>query len=315
MQHVFVTGGSGFLGGALIAELVRRNVPVRALARTDAARTKVTALGAEPASGDLDDTTALEAGMAGCDVVLHAAAYAKDHGPREEFFRANVQGTENVLLAARTAGVKRLVHVSTEAVLADGDPIVRADEDRPMPARPVGLYPLTKGIAESRVRAASNGSLETVVVRPRFIWGKGDTTVLPVMVDAVKKGRWRWIGGGRYLTSTCHVANVVEGILCAAARGTPGSVYFLTDGEPVEFRTFIGDLLRAKGVEPGEKAVPRWVAGVLARVTSFMAHPPLTRTAIALMSHEVTVSDARARREIGYQGKKSIAEGLAEITP
>jgi nucleoside-diphosphate-sugar epimerase len=253
--------------------------------------------------------------MAGCDVVIHAAAYAKDHGPREEFFRANVQGTENVLLAARAAGVRRLVHVSTEAVLADGDPIVRADEARPLPAHPMGLYPLTKGIAESRVRAASNGSLETVVVRPRFIWGKGDTSVLPVMIDAVDKGRWRWIAGGHYLTSTCHVDNVVEGILCAAARGAPGGVYFLTDGEPVEFRTFIADLMRASGVEPGDKTVPRWVARALAAATSFLANPPLTRTAIALMSHEVTVSDARARREIGYVGKKSIAAGLAEIAP
>ena len=313
MQRVFVTGGSGFLGRELIAELVRRGVPVRALARSDGARATVAGLGAEPVTGDLDDTAAMQAGMAGCDVVVHCAAYAKDHGPREEFFRANVQGTENVLVAARAAGVKRLVHVSTEAVLADGKPIVRADEQRPMPARPMGLYPLTKGIAEQRVRAASNGSLETVVVRPRFIWGKGDTTVLPVMIDAVKKGRWRWIGGGRYLTSTCHVANVVEGILCAATRGTPGAVYFLTDGEPVEFRGFIADLMRAAGVEPGDRSAPRWLVRALASATSFLANPPVTRTAIALMSHEVTVSDARARREIGYQGKKSIADGLAEI--
>jgi nucleoside-diphosphate-sugar epimerase len=313
VQKVFVTGGSGFLGRELIAELVKRGVPVRALARSDAARATVAGLGAEPAAGDLDDTAAMQAAMAGCDVVVHCAAYAKDHGPREEFFRANVKGTENVLVAARGAGVKRLVHVSTEAVLADGHPIVRADEDRPVAQRPAGLYPLTKGIAESRVRAASNGSLETVVVRPRFIWGKGDTTVLPVMIDAVKKGRWRWIGGGHYLTSTCHVSNVVEGILCAAARGAPGGVYFLTDGDPVEFRGFIGDLMRAAGVEPGERTVPRWVARAMAAATSFLANPPVTRTAIALMSHEVTVSDARARREIGYQGKKSIAEGIAEI--
>jgi nucleoside-diphosphate-sugar epimerase len=151
------------------------------------------------------------------------------------------------------------------------------------------------------------------VVRPRFIWGPGDTTVLPVMIEAVKAGRWRWIGGGRYLTSTCHVDNVVEGILCAAERGAPGGVYFLTDGEPVEFRAFIGDLLRAAGVEPGEKEAPRWVIAALAWATAWMKAPPVTRTALALMSHEVTVSDARARREIGYRGGKSIAEGLAEI--
>jgi nucleoside-diphosphate-sugar epimerase len=313
MKRVFVTGGSGFLGREVLAELKRREVPAVALARSDAAAAAVAAQGAIVARGDLDDAAALEAGMRGCDLVIHSAAYARETGPRDEFFRANVEGTEHVLAAARAAGVQRLVHVSTEAVLADGRPIVRADEERPYPDRPMGLYPLTKQLSEKAVRAASRDGLETVVVRPRFIWGKGDSSILPILVDKVRRGQWRWIAGGHYPTSTCHVANVVEGILCAAERGAPGAVYFLTDGEPVEFRTFVGDMLRAAGVDPGEKTAPRWVARALARVTSFMAEPPVTRTAIALVSHEVTVVDARARREIGYRGAKTIAEGLAEM--
>jgi len=313
MEKVFVTGGSGFVGRELLGELKRRGIAAKALARSAAAHQTVAALGAEPAPGDLDDVAVLEAGMRGCDVVVHAAAYVKDYGPRAEYERANVQGTRNVLAAARAAGVKRFVHVGTEAVLADGNPIVRADEDTPYPARPAGLYPETKGAAERLVREANRGGLETVVVRPRFIWGKGDTSVLPTMIDVIQKGRWRWIDGGRYLTSTCHVANVVEGILCAAEKGTPGGVYFLTDGDPVEFRSFLGDLFRANGVEPGEKDVPRWAVRALVALTSWMQQPPVTRTALALASHEVTVVDARARREIGYQGRKSIAEGLAEI--
>jgi nucleoside-diphosphate-sugar epimerase len=135
------------------------------------------------------------------------------------------------------------------------------------------------------------------------------------MLKAVHEGQWRWIDGGHYLTSTCHVANAVEGALCAAERGVRGGVYFLTDGAPVEFRAFIGDLLRAAGADPGEKTLPRWVARVLATLTAFLPNPPLTRTALALVSHEVTVNDARARRELGYAGKKSIAEGLAELSP
>lgn len=313
MERVFVTGGSGFLGGELIRELVRRGQSVRALARSTGAQGVVSTLGAGAVAGDLDDVAALQAGMSGCKLVIHSAAYAKDHGPREEFFRANVQGTENVLAAARAAGVERLVHISTEAVLADGRPIVQADEERPIAEHPVGLYPVTKAIAEKRALAAASEGFDVVVARPRFIWGRGDTTLLPAMVKAVKDGRWRWIDGGRYLTSTCHVANAVEGVLCAAERGTRGGVYFLTDGAPVEFRSFIGDLLRAAGVDPGDKDLPRWAARLLATLTSFLPHPPLTRTALALVSHEVTVKDTRARRELGYTGKKSMAEGLAEL--
>jgi nucleoside-diphosphate-sugar epimerase len=315
MERVFVTGGSGFVGRALLRELARREIAARALTRSAAARRMVEALGAEAVEGDLDDRRGLEVGMADCDTVVHAAAWVQDYGPRDEVFRVNVTGTDNVLAAAQAAGVQRFVHVGTEAVLADGRPIVRADETRPFPARPAGLYPLTKGLAERAVRAAANDGFATMVVRPRFIWGKDDTSVLPKMVEVVRAGRWRWIDGGRYLTSTCHVDNVVEGILCAAERGEPGGVYFLTDGEPIEFRRFVGDMLRAAGAEPGEGAIPRWLARGLATATSWLKEPPITATALALMSHEVTVVDDRARREIGYEGKKSIAEGLAEMRP
>jgi nucleoside-diphosphate-sugar epimerase len=313
VERVFVTGGSGFLGREIVSELVRRGRAVRALSRSAAARQIVSELGAEPVAGDLDDVKAMQAKMEGCKLVIHSAAHAKDHGPRATFFRANVEGTANVLTAARAAGVERLVHVSTEAVLADGRPIVQADEERPIAEHPVGLYPLTKGLAEKQVRAAASAGFDAIVVRPRFIWGRGDTTLLPPMVKAVKQGRWRWIDGGHYLTSTCHVHNAVEGVLCAAERGARGGVYFLTDGAPVEFRSFVGDMLRAAGVDPGERNMPRWAAHLIATLTAFLPSPPITHTALALISHEVTVNDARARRELGYTSKKSTTEGLAEL--
>jgi nucleoside-diphosphate-sugar epimerase len=314
MKTAFVTGGSGFVGRELIAELRRRGIAVRALARSDAAAAAVKAAGAEPVRGDLDDRAAMEAGMRGCDVVFHAAAYVKQHGPRADFLRVNVAGTENALAAAKAAGVRRFVHIGTEAVLADGKPIVRADETRPRATRPAGLYPLTKGLAEAAVIAASTpGGLETVVVRPRFIWGKGDTSLLPELVQAVKRGRFAWMGGGRYLTSTCHVRNVVEGALLAAEKGRPGEIYFLTDGEPVEFRAFMTEMLATQGVDAGTRSIPKWVARVAAALTGWMKEPPVTRTAIALVGHEVTVDDAKARRELGYVGAVSRGAGRAEM--
>jgi len=313
VQRPFVTGGSGFVGRALIKELVQRGLPVRALARSDAAIAAVRTAGAEPVRGDLGDRAALEAGMAGCDVVFHSAALANDHGPRAEFFAANVEGTKNVVAAARAAGARRLVHVSTEALLADGRPIVRADETRPRAARPVGLYPLTKGLAEETVLSASRDGFETVAIRPRFIWGKDDTSILPKLADQVRKGRWAWIDGGHYLTSTCHVDNVVEGALLAAERGRPGEAYFLTDGEPIELRTFMTELFRTQGLEPSDRAIPKWLVGLVARLTGWMSSPPVTRTAVALAGHEVTVIDDKARRDLGYVGKKTREAGLAEM--
>src|SRR5512145_1897773 len=177
-ERVFLTGGSGFLGRALIAALRERGSAVRALARSDAAATAVRAAGAEPVRGDLDDERALRDGMDGCAVVHHAAAKVELWGRREDFLRITVGGTERVIAAALAAGVRRLVHVSTEAVLAGAASLAGVDERTPLPERPVGLYPLSKGLAEQRALAANGPRLTTVVVRPRFIWGRGDSVLL-----------------------------------------------------------------------------------------------------------------------------------------
>ena len=98
------------------------------------------------------------------------------------------------------------------------------------------LYCSTKALAEIRVQAAAGPELETVVLRPRMVWGRGDTTLLPELVAAVEAGRFAWIGGGRHRTDTTHVDNVVEGRLLTAERGRSGEAYFVTDGGPVVFR-------------------------------------------------------------------------------
>jgi nucleoside-diphosphate-sugar epimerase len=314
MQHAYVTGGSGFLGKRLIAALVARGVRVLAMARSDTAAAAVTAAGATPSRGDLADREAMTAAMRGCDTVFHAAAHVELDGPLATFMTINVGGTENALAAARAAGIKRFVHVGTEAVLADGKPIIRADERRQIADRPAGPYPFTKGLAEAAVLAANGEGLETVVVRPRLIWGEGDTSVLPNLVAAVKRGRFGWFGGGRYLTSTCHVDNVVEGLLLAAERGKPGDIYFLTDGAPVEFRDFMTRLLATQGLDvSGARDMPLWLARLIAAATGWMKHPPVTRTALALISHEVTVDDSKARRDLGYRATTTIDAGLARM--
>lgn len=316
---VFVTGGSGFLGQRLIADLVADGHRVRALARSDASAAAVTAAGAEAAIGDLSDVQSLQAGMAGCDAVVHCAAKVGQWGRWEDFVRDTVQGTVNVVEAARRAGVRRLVHVSTEAVLADGSAIVDADETRPLPQRPNGFYPRSKAMAERHVVDSNGDGLQTVVVRPRFIWGKGDTTLLPKLAASARSG-WVWFGGGGHRTSTCHIRNVSAGIRAALQRGRGGEVYFLTDGAPVVFREFITALIRSQGVDPGGRTAPLWLADALAavseaiwRVLRLKGEPPITRTAVNLFFREVTVNDAKARNELGYRPVISVDEGLQEL--
>ena len=316
MPTAFVTGGSGFIGGALIERLRREGWDVRALARSERSAGRVRELGAEPVMGDLDDLEVED-----CEVAFHAAAKVEDFGDPAEFDRVNVQGTSNVVAACRAGGVRRLVHVGTEAALMAGQPLVKVDEDAPLRPDSPSLYPSSKAKAEQRVRAANGDGLETVVIRPRFVWGRGDTTLLPALTEMVRSGRFRWVGGGRQLTATTHVDNTVEGLWLGATKAEPGGVYFVTDGEPVVFRDFLTAMLGTQGVEIPDKSVPPAVANTAAALSERLwrllrrpGTPPLTRFAVWASSQECTIDISRAERELGYRPVKTREEGLAELT-
>jgi nucleoside-diphosphate-sugar epimerase len=320
-RSAFVTGGSGFIGGRLISRLVESGWSVRALARSDRSAQKVEALGARAVPGDLSDVAGMRAGADGADVAFHAAAHLGDWGSREEFERDNVGGTRNVIDACRSGGVRRLVHVGTEAALLAGKPLVNVNEEVPLRPDSRAAYPATKAMAEQTVRDANGNGLETVVVRPRLVWGDGDTTILPALVKAVEAGRFAWIGGGRHLTSTTHVDNTVEGLVLGAARGRPGGVYFVTDGEPVVFRDFISELLSTQGVEPPDRNLPAPVARAVATASEgvwrglrLKSTPPLTRLAYWLSAQECTIDTSRARAELGYEPVRTIADGMEELS-
>ncbi len=321
INRAFVTGGSGFVGRNLIRELVASGCEVRALARCNKAAGKVEAVGATPILGDLDDIDTMQQAMHDCDVGFHAAALVTEWGALEDYHHANVLGTAHVLSAACAAKLPRLVHVSTEAVYADWHSSLAGLTEKSLkPLHPLPRYPASKSRAEDLVQAANCCDLQTMIIRPRFIWGLDDTSVLTQFVAAVHSGRFAWIDDGRALTSTCHVSNVVEGALLAAEKGRGGEAYFLTDGEPVTSREFITAMLATQDISPPNKSIPLWLARRIAAATEWSwenmrlrGTPPVTRVAINLMGQEVTVSDAKARRELGYEGRMSRRDGLAGI--
>lgn len=318
-MRVFVTGGSGFLGGRLISALKARGHAVRALARSEQAMKAVGAAGAQPIEGDLSRIESLTAGMEGCEWVFHSAARIFGN-KRSEFIEDNLRGTERVLEAARTAGVKRLIHISSESAVLGNGPLVNVDETRPIPEQGLGPYSHSKGRAEALVLACNGAGMETVAVRPPMIWGAGDTTSLPKLKQAALDGRFRWIGGGRQRVSTCHVDNVVHGALLAAEKGRGGHTYFLTDGEPLTFRDFMSQQLQAVGVPPPRANLPFWVARLVAVASEAVWNvafpgqlPLLYRERMLLAGAEMTVNDAKARAELGYLPPVTRDQGLAAL--
>lgn len=319
-MRYFVTGGSGFLGRHLLLRMLADGHSVRALARSEESARVVEALGATAVRADLLDVRDHVDAVRGVAVVVHAAADTRPWARPGELDRVNVEGTRAMLDAAREAGVRRFVHVSTEAVLADGHPLRFVDETAPYPRRPAGEYARTKALAEQLVLAANSRAMRTVAVRPRLLWGAGDTLLLPHVRDAAAAGRWAWVGGGDYLTSTCHVANACEGILQASVLGKGGETYFLTDGAPVPFREFVTRLASADGTSLPDRSVPYAVARAAAgaldrgwRLLHLKGEPPLSPAVFALGAHEITVDDAKARSELRYSPVVSVDEGLAEL--
>jgi nucleoside-diphosphate-sugar epimerase len=316
----FVTGGSGFIGGALIERLVAGGCDVTALARSERSAAVVEGLGARSARGDLSEVGAMKEAAGGCDVTFHLAAHVEQWGKWEDFVKGNVDGTRNALDASRAAGVKRFVHCGTEAAILAGAPVVKGDETVPLRPDSAAPYSATKAQAEQLVRDASDEAFEAVVLRPRFVWGVGDTTLLPAITEATKAGKFAWIAGGDHLTSTTHVLNVVEGLLLAAEKGRPGEAYFVLDDGDVEFREFVSAMLRTAGVEPPERSVPAPIAAILARggefswrVLPLKGEPPLTRFSLWAASQECTLVDLKARTELGYEPVIGRDEGLAAM--
>jgi nucleoside-diphosphate-sugar epimerase len=319
-RQSFVTGGSGFIGGRLVERLVAEGRPVRALARSDAAAARVEGLGAEAVRGELGDRALLTAGAAGCETAFHLAAHLGEWGPWEDFERGNVEGTRNALLGCAEAGVRRFVHCGTEAALMGGDPLVHVDETAPLRPDSRAPYPATKARAERAVIDANRDGFETVAMRPRFVWGKGDTTLLPEMVKTVEAGKFAWIGGGRNITDTAHVDNVVEGLVLCAEKGRPGEAYFITDGEPVVFREFVTAMLGTQGVEPPDRSLPAWTAAPLALISEaawkllpLSGEPPMTRFRSWILTQECTIEIGKAREELGYKPIVSHEQGLAAM--
>jgi len=318
-QRLFLTGGSGYVGRNLIRHFVALGVEVVALARNDRACETVEALGAQAVQGDLLAEGMSEA-MQGCQALIHAAAHTGHGLPTPAQRRVNVEGTQHILAAAREAGIRRVVHLSTESVLLDGRPLVRANESQPYPRRPAGGYSVTKAEAERIALAHNDARMEVIVLRPRFVWGRDDTTALPQLLKAVEKKRFAWVDGGRYLTSTTHIGNLMHAVERALRAGKAGEVYFITDGEPVEFRGFITALLATQGRTAPDKSVPRWLLRAIATLSTWAATtsrgnrpPPVTLQQFATSAVEVTLDISKARRELDYAPPIDREQGLQEL--
>ena len=317
-MKIFITGGSGFVGGALIERLKDKH-ELYAMARSDRSADKVRELGAEPVSCSLDTIT--EDHLRGMDVVIHSAAYVEPWGKFKLFYHANVTGTQTMLDRSRAAGVKRFIHVSTESVLFRGQDLDDVDETHPYPERSPFPYSETKKQAEKRVLAANvPGEFETLSLRPRLVWGPGDTTILKNLCDLVDKGDFRWINQGRAMTSTCYIDNYAQAVELALEKGRGGEVYFITDDEYISVRDLVNLMLASTGRSAPKKNLGYGIARFAAwgiegvwKLLGIKKQPPVTRFSVAIIACNCTIRIDKAKKELGYQPEFSIDTGMERL--
>lgn len=253
------------------------------------------------------------------DAVVHAAAHFRLAGDTAPYFRTNVDGTRALLSAARAAGAGSFVSISAAAVVMDdaGSPLVGVDETAPVHPDSRMPYVASKARAEALVLQADAPGFRTLALRPPGIWGKGDafSAALPRML---RRRQFGFIDGGRYPYVTIHADNVVEAVLCALRTKARGA-YFINDTEATTFRDFVIGIARALGLEASRApsmpyGVAHGIGAVLERLWSLAgagADPPMSRSMVRLIGRAFVTSDARARRDLGYRGMRSRAEGLA----
>ena len=322
-MKALVTGGGGFLGGAIVRKLLERGDSVRSLARGD--YPELRALGVETIRGDVADRDVTFRAVDGVDAVFHVAAKAGIWGPRVDFVRANVDGSRHVVEACLKHAVGKLIFTSSPSVIyGDGD-LEGADESTPYPDRFDADYPETKAQAERLVLARNEPNLATVALRPHLIWGPGDNHLIPRIIARAKAGRLRKIGNRPNRVDSIYVDNAADAHLLAADRLRPGSpiagrAYFLSQGEPWPLWDLINAILHAAKLPPVTRSIPPTIAHLAGltleavhRVFHLPGEPAMTR----FLAHQLSTAhwfniDA-ARRDLGYEPKVSIEEGLRRL--
>jgi nucleoside-diphosphate-sugar epimerase len=311
--RVFITGATGFLGGALARTLARENAEVHALGRPLTDRRQLQGVPIIWHEGDVTVRESLSGVLQGADWVIHAAGRLGQSGIAESAYRCvNVDGTRNVMAEALATGNGvRVLHLSSPGVLG---PTGREPRSEDAPFAPTNPYERSKAAAERVALEFAAKGLPVVIARPGFIYGPGDRHVLGLF-RAVQRGRFFYIGGGGHLCQPTFVADAVAGMLACLRRGRIGEVYHLEGPRTVSFRELGEAIAAALGVRQPRWDVPRWFAmlgatalEVLARVSR--RNPPLGRTAIAFFSEDRVFSWQKAHRELGYTPQHELATGV-----
>ncbi len=317
-MKVLVTGGGGFLGRYVVEQLVARGDEVISFSR--GTYPELAQLGVQTIQGDLQDAEAIKKACVGVEIVFHTAARPGFWGTRASFYGPNVIGTENVIAACRANGVSRLVYTSSPSVIFDNTAQSGIDECHPYPQKYENFYSETKALGEQKVIQANGPDLLTCALRPHLIFGPRDRHLLPRVIAAGRAGTLPQVGDGRNRVDLTYVQDAARAHLLAADRLVPGSpvagsVYFISQDEPVMLWPWLSALFAALNVPPIRLRVPLWTARTIGGVLEWLyrtfklpGEPRLTRFLASELALDHFYDISRAKRDFGYRPQIDMAE-------
>ena len=315
-MKVLVTGASGMLGRAAAQALIDRGDEVCVLQR------RPSGLACRELLGDVADPTLVRRAASGQDAVLHLAAKVDVVGRWLDYVSANIEGTRSVVDACRSAGVGRLVHVSSPSVAHAGRPLVGVGAEGADPGRARGHYARSKAVAEQLALAADSPALAVLVVRPHLVWGPGDTQLVARIVARARAGRLAVLGPGAALIDTTYVDNACSALVaavdaCGPAHGEP---LVVSNGEPRPVREVLVRLCRAAGAPEPRHQIPVRVGRLAGAavdaawaVSGRQDTPPITRFLAEQLSTAHWFDQRRTRVVLSWQPHVSLDAGFAKL--
>jgi nucleoside-diphosphate-sugar epimerase len=315
-----ITGATGFIGGHLAEAFIDRGWQVVTIARPASDTSLLEKWGVTVQRGDLTDTALLRRLVPDADAIVHSAAKVGDWGPVKDYRAVNVEALRGLLDACKGQPLQRFVHMSSLGVYANRHHYGTTEEE-PLPARHSDGYTQSKVEAERLVmQYYQNFGIPVVVLRPGFVYGPRDRTVMPRLIANLRAGSVRYPGGGHRALNTIYVKNLVEAVFLVLDNPRAvGQVYNLTDGEKVTKRQFIETIADTLKLPHPTLTPPLWLARIvtwwsetLARLVGKKEAPLFTRARLKFLGLNLDFSIEKARRELGYNPRVGFERGMQE---
>jgi len=321
-MKILVTGATGFLGKKLALRLSQLGYEVTATGRNALVGADLEKQGISFIKTDLQDKESIINACKNQDYVFHCGALSSPWGKYKDFYNTNILGTKNIIQGCKENSVKRLMHVSTPSIYFDFKDKLNISEKDPLPDKPVNDYAKTKLLAEQEIDKAHKEGLPVITIRPRAIFGPGDTSILPRLIKANNKNFIPVIGDKKVLVDITYVKNAVDALLLCkdSPDFTLGKKYNITDGEPVLLYDFLEQVITELGYVFKPKYFSYNNAYRIAAFSEFVSktllfgkEPVLTRYTVGILGTSQTLDISAAKEELGYNPKDTTTKGIKEL--